>query len=136
MNVVVDTNVFVSGVFFGGVPGRILDYWKLGRMDLLMSEEILSEYVDVLRRLAERYPRIDPDPIVSLVVKKGVFVQPCPLSVQVCVDPDDDKFIAAAIGGHAKSIVSGDQHLVDVSGFQGVVVMRPADFAARFIEDR
>lgn len=60
MNVVVDTNVFVSAVFFGGVPGRILDFWKRGQMDLLMSEQILSEYVDVLRRLAARYPRVDP----------------------------------------------------------------------------
>jgi len=136
MNVVVDTNVFVSAVFFGGVPGRILDYWKLGRMDLLMTEQILSEYVDVLRRLAGRYPKIDPDPIVSLVVRKGVFVQPIHLSEQVCVDLDDDKFIAAAIGGHATSIVSGDQHLVDVSGFRGVAVMRPAEFVARFVADR
>ncbi len=62
-----------------------------------MSEQILSEYVDVLRRLAQRYPRIDPGPIVSLVVKKGVFVQPSNLSEQVCGDPDDDKFIARSI---------------------------------------
>jgi putative PIN family toxin of toxin-antitoxin system len=136
MNVVVDTNVFVSAVFFGGVPGRILDFWKRGQMDLLMSEQILSEYVDVLRRLAARYPRVDPDPIVSLVVKRGVFIQPSNLSERVCVDPDDDKFIAAAIGGNATVVISGDQHLVAVSGVRGVEVMRPADFAARFIEDR
>ena len=48
MKVVVDTNVFVSAVFFGGVPGQILGMWRSGDVNLTMTEEILLEYVDVL----------------------------------------------------------------------------------------
>jgi len=132
MRLVIDTNVFVSGVFFGGVPGHILDLWKGGRVDVLMSEEILGEYVDVFRRLSERYPGVDPDPIVGLLVKKAIFVQPARLPEQVCADPDDDKFIAAAIGGNAEIVVSGDRHLLDVSGRRGLLVMKPSAFLDRF----
>jgi len=132
MRVVVDTNVFVSGVFFGGVPGCVLELWKGGEAELLMTEEILAEYVDVLHRLAARYPSIDPKPIVELVARKGFFVQPAPLARQLCVDPDDDKFSAAAIGGQGKVIVSGDKHLLDLSGHKGVRVLKPADFASEF----
>ena len=132
MRVVLDTNVFVSGIFFGGVPGLVLDLWKAGDVELVVTEAILSEYEDVLRRLAERYPEVDPDPILGLVTKKGFFVQAARLAVSVCADPDDDKFIAGALGGQAKVIVSGDRPLLDVSGHQGVRVLKPADFAAEF----
>lgn len=132
MRLIIDTNVFVSGVFFGGVPGQILDLWKEGLVDVLMSEEILAEYVDVFRRLAKRYPGIDPDPIVGLLVKKAVFVQPARLPEQVCADPDDDKFVAAALGGQAGIVVSGDRHLLDISGRRGLVVMKPSAFLDHF----
>lgn len=44
MNVVLDTNVFVSGVFFGGIPGRILAAWAVGDVYLVLSPDILVEY--------------------------------------------------------------------------------------------
>ena len=44
MRVVLDTNVFVSGVFFGGIPGRILEAWRDARIQLVLSAEILDEY--------------------------------------------------------------------------------------------
>lgn len=117
-------------VFFGGAPGRVLDLWKSGEVELLVTEDVFAEYVDVLRRLTARYPNVDPDPIVGLVAEKGLFVQPAVLPESVSVDPDDDKFIAAAIGGRGKVIVSGDKHLLDVSGHRGVRVLKPADFAS------
>jgi putative PIN family toxin of toxin-antitoxin system len=52
VKVVLDTNVFVSGVFFGGVPGRILEAWRDGALTLLVSVAILDEYRRVGRLLA------------------------------------------------------------------------------------
>jgi len=56
VRIIVDTNVVMSGVFFGGVPGRILDAWAQGRLELVLSPDILQEYRRVGAELAARYP--------------------------------------------------------------------------------
>jgi len=131
VRVVVDTNVFVSAVFFGGVPGQLLDMWRDGGLDLLLSAEILAEYEDVSKRLRERYPSVNPDPVISLVVRRGVFVKAVPLAQPVCADPDDDKFLAAALAGAARTVVSGDKHLLTISGYRQIEVLSPTEFIGR-----
>lgn len=108
------------------------ELWKRGDVEPVMTEAVLSEYEDVLCRLAARYPGVDPDPIVGLVAKQAILVRAARSSHAVCSEPDDDKFIAGAIGGQAKIIVSGDKRLLDISGHKGVHVLKPADFAAEF----
>ncbi len=69
MKVVLDTNVFVSGVFFGGVPGRILEGWRDGRLTLLVSVAILDEYQRVGRLLAnQRVLRGTSDADIALAI--------------------------------------------------------------------
>jgi predicted nucleic acid-binding protein len=58
VRIVLDTNVFVSGVFFGDVPGRILDAWRDARVRLVLSAEILEEYQRVGQVLGARYPGV------------------------------------------------------------------------------
>ena len=58
MQVVVDTNVLISAVFFGGKPGQILEAWQQKKIELVISTEILAEYVDVLHRLSAKYPKV------------------------------------------------------------------------------
>ena len=55
MRVVVDTNVLVSSVFFSGIPRRILEAWRDGRIDIVASLEILEEYRRVGERLAAQF---------------------------------------------------------------------------------
>lgn len=55
MRIVLDTNVFVSAVFFGGVPGRILEAWRDGRLQLVLSAGILDEYQRVGQALSAQY---------------------------------------------------------------------------------
>ncbi len=51
MKVVLDTNVFVSAVFFGGTPGKVLDMWRDGKIELLLTADILAEYEEVIKKL-------------------------------------------------------------------------------------
>ena len=51
-----DTNVLMSGIFFGGVPGRVIDAWMDGSLELVLSPEILDEYRRVGAELGGRYP--------------------------------------------------------------------------------
>lgn len=69
LKVVMDTNVFVSGIFFSGPPFRILQAWRSGEFELVVSHEILNEYQRVGEILAEEHPSIDLKPILNFVVE-------------------------------------------------------------------
>ena len=128
MKVVLDTNVLVSGIFFSGPPAEILRAWSQGKFKLVLSPEILDEYTRVSAELADKFPDINFRRILDLVVVRSDVCSPEALPQQVCEDPHDDKFIAAAIGSRTKIIISGDKHLLRVSGYQGVFVLTPRQF--------
>jgi putative PIN family toxin of toxin-antitoxin system len=128
MKVVLDTKVFVSGAFFSGPPYQILRAWQSGDFELAISQEILDEYRQVGEVLAEEHPNIDLNPILKFVFEHATIYKPLSLNEPVCEDPDDDKFIACALASGSKVIISGDKHLLKVSGYQGVEVLKPRDF--------
>ena len=127
MRVVVDTNVLVSGVFFGGVPSRVLEAWRDGLIELVVSPEILEEYRRVGEELARRFPGVSLAPFLALLATHAVMVEPQELPERVATDPDDDKFFACALAAHCRLIVSGDRHLLAASGYRGVKVIRPRE---------
>lgn len=128
MKVVLDTNVLVSGIFWKGPPNRILQLWLAGRFELLTSTEILDEYRRVAEELNQKYPRVDLRPLMDLITLRSHLVQPGPGPLPYCQDPDDIKFLAAALAGRAKFLVSGDRHLLRVGRYPRGRVVTAADF--------
>lgn len=135
MRVIVDTNVFISGVFFSGPPYDILRAWRGGRVTLVLSPEILAEYQATGNELAEKYPGIDLGPWLELVTTFGLVVDAPPLPAQICVDPDDDKFLACAIASRTKTIVSGDKARLATSGHKGISVLTPRQFVTQYLTE-
>ena len=133
MRVILDTNVFISGVFFGGLPARILGAWRDARIQPVLSVEILEEYQRVGQILGRRYPGVDLEPFLALLAVHAEIVEAPALPQPVSADPDDDKFLACAVAAGVTVIVSGDKHLVDESGWQGIRVLRPRRFAEEFL---
>ena len=133
MKIVLDTNVLVSGIFFSGPPADILLAWSRGKFRLVLSPEILDEYTRVSTELADKFPDIDVRRILDLVVVRSEVCSPAALPQQVCEDPHDDKFFAAALDSRAKIIISGDKHLLRISGYQGVSVLTPRQFLAQHL---
>ena len=133
MKVILDTNVFVSGVFFSGPPYRILEAWRDGKIQLVMSREILDEYRRVGESLAEQFPNIELQPMLELITTNAELFSVQNLPEPVCKDPDDDKFLACALASKCKVIISGDKNLLKVSGFHGIRVIRPRDFVDEYI---
>jgi uncharacterized protein len=66
LKIVVDTNVFISGVYFGGYPYRILTSWNDGALVLVVSKEILGEYLRISEILAVQHPASISNPYWSL----------------------------------------------------------------------
>ena len=135
MKVVLDTNVLVSGIFFSGPPAAILKAWSRGKIRLLVSPEILDEYRRVSEELSGKFPDVDIQPILDLIVVHSEVCDPPSLPLPVCEDPSDDKFLSVVIETRTKIIVSGDKHLLRVSGYQGISVLTPRQFVVRYLPD-
>jgi putative PIN family toxin of toxin-antitoxin system len=90
VRIVLDTNVFISGVFFGGLPFQILRAWRNGKVTLALSIEILEEYQRVGRTLAKKFPGVDLDTILDLLAVSAELVSAPDLPEPVCEDPEDD----------------------------------------------
>jgi uncharacterized protein len=129
VRVILDTNVVLSGFFFGGVPGRILDAWRDGRIALVLSAPILIEYRDAGSRLEARYGGAEFETFIGLLVMNSELVDaPADLPEQVCDDAADDKFLAAALATGTRLVVSGDAALLRATGWNGIEVVRPRQF--------
>ena len=135
MRVVLDTNVLVSGIFFGGVPGQIVDAWSDDRLSFVLTPEILEEYARVGHAMAAKYPdgRKAFTAILDILTVHSPVLAAAPLPRPVSTDPDDDKFLAAAVAAGVQVLVSGDRHLLDVSGWRDIEVVTPRAFVRQHL---
>jgi putative PIN family toxin of toxin-antitoxin system len=131
VKVVLDTNVFISGVFFTGAPYQILKAWRDSRIQIVVSPPIIEEYQRVGETLATQFREVDLQPILDLLTVNAEIVPFERLAEPVCRDPDDDKFLACALTSCAKHIISGDKDLLTVSGYKGLGILSPR----RFVDD-
>lgn len=67
------------------------------------------------------------------VIQNAVVYLAAPLSEKVCDDPEDDKFLACALASGSMMIVSVDEHLLNVSGYRGIEVLKPRDFVSKYL---
>ena len=129
MRVVLDTNIFVS-MLLGGQVGKLNDAWKAEKFTLVVSDDIISEYMDVLLRPKLRLAASTVAPVLERVHRKAEFVRPLDTITALTAYPTDNKFLEVALVASVDYIVSGDAHLVDLKSFRGIPILT----ARRFIE--
>src|SRR5215207_6455240 len=122
MNVVLDTNTVISGLFWKGAPRQVLDLARSGTFTLFTSPDLLVELADVLGRqkFSARLAAADTsvDELVLGYAALAVTVRPNKIDPVIKVDHDDDKVLACAITAKAEVIASGDSHLLDLKEFK------------------
>ena len=128
MRAVLDTNVVMSAIFFGGTPMKIVRAAFSKKVQLVASRAVMSEYREVAERLHEQFPSVNYRRPLSILESKLTMVRPVALGETVCRDPDDDAILSCALGGKAKVICSGDGDLRALNGFRGLEIMNPSDF--------
>ena len=133
MKVILDTNVFMSGVFFSGPPHLILNAWRDGVIRLVISQDILNGYRRVGEAFSDDFPSIDLRPILDLVTIEAELYVAEDLPEPLCSDPDDDKFVACAIVSGSRIIISGDKQLLKISGYQCIEVLKPGEFINKYL---
>jgi uncharacterized protein len=133
LRVILDTNVLISGIFFSGPPYQILKAWRTRTIQLVISSDIFEEYRRVAGLLKKQYKKIDIDSILNLVAINSDFINAIKLPEPICDDPDDDKFLACAISGKVDIIVSGDKHLLKLSGYRSILIIKPKEFVDKYV---
>lgn len=128
MRIVIDTNVFISGIFWKGPPFKILLKWRQKKFELILSAAILNEYRRVVDEMSRKHGPIDIDDLFEVVGLNSVLVQPIRFARPVCKDPNDDMFLEAAISAEADYIVTGDKKLLELNGYGNVAIVTPAAF--------
>jgi putative PIN family toxin of toxin-antitoxin system len=133
LRLVVDTNVFVSGLMgVKSAPRRIIDAWVDGRFTLVTSLLLVEEPAHVLSypRIAERIglSRSEVDLILAAMLSRGDVVRGELALPGVTRDPKDDAVVACAVEGHADCVVSGDEDLLVLGAYEGMEVVTPRRF--------
>ncbi|NIM96725.1 MAG: putative toxin-antitoxin system toxin component, PIN family [candidate division Zixibacteria bacterium] len=127
--VVIDTNVVISALLFGGTPGKLLPLWKSGRIQPLASKEMIDEY---LRALAHPKFQLSEEEINFILYQEILpYFEPVkakPGRVIIRDDPSDDKFIRCAQSGKALIIISGDEHLIALKSYRNIRILSPFQF--------
>lgn len=126
--VVLDTNVLISGILFGGAPGEIIELWREGALDLVISPETLAEFIGKLR-FKFGLPSELTNEWQDLLSERGIHVIP-EYNTKICRDPADDKFIDVALAAKADHLVTGDKDLLVLKNYRGVKILKPKELLA------
>ena len=130
MRLVLDTNTALSGLLWGGTPGRLIDAAEAGRIELASSAALLAELQGVLWRekFAKQLTRrgLTVAHVFDGYAALVVIVTPAVIELTITRDPADDQVLAAALAAQADLIVSGDAHLLDLKIFHGIEIVTAA----------
>lgn len=132
MKIVIDTNIVISGVFFGGLPRRVLQAVLADKITACANIEIIQEYNEVVREMVSRkHGKIDENILMPLVARMQIVEEKA--IVQICRDPDDNKFLECAKDAHALYIVSGDKDLLDIGIYEEIEILTAKEFCDKYL---
>jgi uncharacterized protein len=132
LKLVLDTNVWVSALLWGGKPAEIIKLAEQGKVTVFVSEEIVAEISQVLA-----YPKIKKiwqalgmrrEALMEQVLKNSKFVKVTNKVKVICEHPADDRFLECASAANADFVVSGDKHLLKVGAYGKTRILSVNDF--------
>jgi len=129
---VLDTNTLISALLFSGTAARLVPLWQSRRITVLVSKEILQEYLRVLA-----YPKFQlGDHEIRALVEEELlpFAETIRVRRRLAVvrrDPEDDKFLECAVAGRAEYLVTGDRDLRELGSYRGITILTVGEFLER-----
>jgi uncharacterized protein len=129
IDVTADTNIYVSAFISAGRPREIIEAARRGAIRLAISDALLAELDRVLRdkfRVSNENRRETMDRLATFTT----LVRPTRRIDAVPEDPDDNRVLECAVAAESRYIVTGDRALLRLGHFEGVQIVRVADFMA------
>jgi len=128
---VIDTNVVVSALNFGGNPKAVLELARKNRIHNITTPFILNEVEKVLLRKFGWQMEVTREVLNDFRGFSHV-VDP-PETIEVITYPPDNRILEGAVAGGADYLISGDHHLTDLKTYGRIKIVTPAEFLAIFM---
>lgn len=123
--VVIDTNVLISGFYWGGTPKKIIDFWKKEKFNHYVSPGSATELVNLLIRFGTPQNKIRN--LKNLLVNHSYKVIP-KQKVRLCRDPKDNQFLELCLAASVDYLVTGDKDLLSLKKFKSTLILTPKQF--------
>lgn len=127
VRVVLDTNVWISALNFGGKPAEILKLAVQKQIRLYSSQTLFAELVGVLRKKFS-YSDGRVENLETLFKKRVKFREPKITLNVIKTDPADNRVLECALEVEADFIVSGDKDLLDIGSYKDIKIVKPTEF--------
>lgn len=139
MKVVLDTNIWVSAVIWGGIPEKIVLLQERQLISLAMSEILLNEIITTLNK-SKLQPKLKAlnlmvDSVINLIRESVIFYPINNLKVPELRAPDDSIVLATAMASESEVIVTGDQDLLTLIPYQEIEIMTAKKFLITYFPD-
>jgi uncharacterized protein len=132
MRITLDTNILISATFWRGESDTIIRKAESGKVELILSREILQEYVEVLDykeiKNKIRDKKLDMQRTAEKIASISTIVSPKEKISIIKNDPSDNKILECAKAGHVKFIITNDKHLLTLNEFEGIKIVTPKEF--------
>lgn len=124
-----DTNVLISALCFGGRPAQVLEHALTGKIKLFTSVVLIGEFKAVIDakfpgRQAAIMETLNELSQLWEVIPDAVL----PRLRHVVADPADDRVLECAVAAQADFLLSGDKHLLNLKSFGKIPILAPGVF--------
>jgi len=125
---VIDTNVWVSGLFWKGTPSKIIHQVNKGLLIPCFSEITFAELDKTITKITQN---LDSFNIYlhyrKRLLKYAFFVYPKD-RVIICRDAKDNCLLEVAQASGANFLISGDKDLLVVKKFKKTIIISPKKY--------
>ena len=133
MKIVLDTNVWLSGIFWDGEASKILEKAEKKDIQIIISEDILSEIIKVLNRESkfQKYIlnlRLSIEDLLRTILSISTLIETKTKLDIIKADPKDNIILEVALEGKAEHIISYDNHLLNMIEFRNIKIINPGEF--------
>ena len=137
MKAVLDTNVWLSGIFWNGEASKIIEKAENKNFQIFISEDILSEIINILSKESKfkNYIlklKLSIEDLLRTILSISTLVEPKIKLYVVKSDPKDNIILETALEGKTEYIVTYDNHLLNMIEFRNIKIINPGEFLGLF----
>lgn len=136
MRVVLDTNIWLSAIFWEGEAHKLIKKLKRKDAEIFISEYILSEIIDVLNKEAKfqkfiKDMKIATEDLLRTILYMARLIKPKTRLRIIKEHSPDNRILECAVDGKVNYLISYDNHLLKLRKYKNIEILTPTEFNKR-----